>query len=110
MKKQTTKKYIMALENKIVKVGYCELQHLLAYVDPDYYTAGVYGWNSDVYLLSEGIAIVTGYRPFGNVKPDHATLQRWDDLAHDVLRSRHITETERREQVMRLLHMFAMSL
>lgn len=109
MKKRTTKKYIMALENKIVEVGYCDLQHLLAYVNPDYYTAGVYGWNSDVYLLGNGIAIVTGYRPFGNVKPDYTTLRRWDDLAHDVLRNGHITETERRAQVMRLLDRFVAS-
>lgn len=110
MKKQITKKYIMTLENKIVKVGYCELQHLLTYVDPDYYTAGVYGWNSDVYLLGNRTAIVTGYRPFGNINLDYATLQRWDNLAHDVLRDDHIMETERKEQVMRLLDEFVMSL
>lgn len=109
MKKQTTEKYIMALKNKIVKVGYCNLQHLLAYVDPDYYTAGVYGWNSDVYLLGNGIVIVTGYRPFGNIDPDYTTLERWDNLAHDVLRDSHITETERRTKIMDLLHSFVMS-
>lgn len=109
MKKRTTKKYIMSLENKIIKVGYCELQHLLTYVEPDFYTAGVYGWNSDVYLLGNGIVIVTGYRPFGNIKSDHTTLQRWDDLAHDVLRSSHITETERQAQVMQLLDRFVAS-
>lgn len=109
MKKRTTKKYIMTLENKIIKVGYCDLQHLLTYVEPDYYTAGGYGWNSDVYLLGNGVAIVTGYRPFGTINVDYTTLQYWDNLAYNVLRDSAIPQTERRIKVMNLLHRFVTS-
>lgn len=44
-----------------VALGYCELQHLLGCADPVAYTAGVYGWNFDVYRLG-GLTICTGYR------------------------------------------------
>lgn len=43
-----------------VALGYCEL-HLLGCADPEAYTAGVYGWNFDVYRLG-GLTICTGYR------------------------------------------------
>lgn len=45
-----------------VRVGYCGLQDALSGIAPDYYTAGVYGWNCDVYTIA-GLTICTGYRP-----------------------------------------------
>lgn len=63
MKKRVTRKFV--IENyKVLKVGYCALQGLLRYYAPRYYTAGVYGWNADVYVFGD-VAICTGYRPFG---------------------------------------------
>lgn len=50
-----------------VRVGYCDLQDALSGIDPDYYTAGVYGWNCDVYVIA-GLAICTGYRPAAGVR------------------------------------------
>ena len=44
-----------------VRVGYCDAQHLLSGIEPDYYTAGVYGWNCDIYRIA-GLTICTGYR------------------------------------------------
>lgn len=44
-----------------VRVGYCGAQWLLSYLTPAYYTAGVYGWNCDVYTVA-GLIICTGYR------------------------------------------------
>ena len=44
-----------------VRVGYCGAQWLLSYLTPAYYTAGVYGWNCDVYTIA-GLNICTGYR------------------------------------------------
>ena len=49
---------------KCYSIGYCEAQDLLSLEGSNYYTAGVYGWNADIYIF-ENIAIVTGYRPFG---------------------------------------------
>ena len=49
-----------------VRVGYCDLQNALAGITPDYYTAGQYGWNCDVYNIA-GLNICTGYRPAAGV-------------------------------------------
>lgn len=49
-----------------VRVGYCDLQDALTGIRPDYYTAGLYGWNCDVYIIA-GLAICTGYRPAAGV-------------------------------------------
>ena len=50
-----------------VRVGYCDLQDALSGITPDYYTAGVYGWNCDVYTIA-GLTICTGYRPAAGVR------------------------------------------
>lgn len=61
MKFKSTKRDIMANYGNIIKVDYCDLQNLLKYESPIAYTAGVYGWNADIYDFG-GIAICTGYR------------------------------------------------
>ena len=65
MKTQIIKKELLANVD-VYSVRYCALQtaFAVAEMEPIYYTAGVYGWNADVYILKGG-AIVTGYRPFG---------------------------------------------
>ena len=65
MKTQITKRELLANVD-VYSVRYCALQTTfkVAEMEPIYYTAGVYGWNADVYIL-KGSAIVTGYRPFG---------------------------------------------
>ena len=50
-----------------VRVGYCDLQDALSGITPDYYTAGVYGWNCDIYAIA-GLTICTGYRPAAGVR------------------------------------------
>ena len=49
-----------------VRVGYCDLQDALSGITPDYYTAGQYGWNCDVYNIA-GLNICTGYRPAAGI-------------------------------------------
>ena len=68
MKTKTTKRAIMHAYENVIKVGYDALQDALKWREPDFYTAGVYGWNSDVYVIDYGTVIVTGYRPFGNIE------------------------------------------
>lgn len=67
MKTKTTKRAIMNAYENVIKVYYCDLQDALKWREPNFYTAGVYGWNSDVYVIDHGTVIVTGYRPFGNI-------------------------------------------
>ena len=66
MKVKMTRKEVLR-RFKCVSVGYCELSSLLRFEEPIGYTSGIYGWNADIYYIGNGLAIVTGYRPFGNV-------------------------------------------
>lgn len=50
-----------------VRVGYCDMCDALSGITPDCYTAGVYGWNCDVYTIA-GLTICTGYRPAAGVR------------------------------------------
>ena len=59
-KAKTTRKWV-AENYTCVSVGYCELQYLLKFQSPRFYTCGVYGWNCDIYTFGDW-AIVTGYR------------------------------------------------
>lgn len=85
MKIETTKKYINNLyDNKIV-LGYCDLYNLLHTDEPTYYTHGVYGWNADIYTYDLDTVIVTGYRPFGNIRPERETIKKYEEKAKKVI-------------------------
>lgn len=73
----------MANYESIIKVGYCDLQNLLKYESPIAYTAGVYGWNADIYDFG-GVAIVTGYRPFGNIRPNWKITDKYEKEAENI--------------------------
>ena len=53
-----------------VGVSYCDLQYLLRYFERIGYTAGAYGWKSDIYLVdnTENWIISTGYGPVQNIR------------------------------------------
>lgn len=62
MKKRMTNKNLKTTYPIILTTGYCNLQTVLQLRNPDYYTAGSYGWNADYYDIG-GVLIGTGYRP-----------------------------------------------
>ena len=80
MKYKTTQKAVRNGYWKTIVIGYCDAQHLLAHKSANAYTCGVYGWNADIYDF-DNIAIVTGYRPFGNVHPDYNTIREYEKRA-----------------------------
>ena len=61
MKYKTTTKAIRESAINPRSAGYCDLQNLLRCHEPNAYTAGMYGWNFDVYEVY-GLTICTGYR------------------------------------------------
>lgn len=67
MKYKTTKKDVME-RMWTFYCGYCEYQDILDYLEENAYTCGVYGWNADIYEMRDNMAIVTGYRPFGEYR------------------------------------------
>ena len=67
---QITQKQIMNSFKHVIRAGYCEYQSELAGLQRNWYTAGIYGWNADIYVLDHDTVLVTGYRPFGE-RMDH---------------------------------------
>lgn len=84
MKVQTTKKAVKNNYSKIIRIGYCDLQTLLSLEEPFAYTAGVYGWNANIYDLN-GIALVTGYRAFGEISPSWELIEKYEQKAKEVI-------------------------
>nr|DAT23282.1 MAG TPA: hypothetical protein [Caudoviricetes sp.] len=52
--------------------------------EPFAYTAGVYGWNANIYDLN-GIALVTGYRTFGEISPSWELIEKYEQKAKEVI-------------------------
>ena len=84
MKTQTTKKAIMGAFENVIRVGYCDMQDALQWREPNFYTAGVYGWNADVYVIDYDTVIVTGYRPFGNMELSREVIDTLNKCARSI--------------------------
>ena len=105
MKVQTTKRIITNNYPTILKVGYCQIQHLLKHLEPIAYTFGPYGWNADIYDI-KGYAICTGYRSFGNISPSYELCRLYDGKAQDVWSNHELTYSEKKNNVINLLNDF----
>lgn len=79
-KTRVSRKWVLENYPTVISVPYCALQHVLSQYEPRYYTAGIYGWNSDIYVIGNGeVAISTGYRPFGNKTYSYKQFEFWDN-------------------------------
>lgn len=88
MKYETTKKATQNNYRNIIKIGYADLQFLLKFTEPAAYTHGIYGWNADIYDFDD-VAIVTGYRPFGNITPDYDVVEKYNQLGKKIYEEEH---------------------
>lgn len=102
IKTRTTKKAIRADYDKIICIGYCSAQNLLAFSEPAYYTTRTEGWASDIYDV-DGVAISTGYAAFGNIKPSYDLTNDYDRRAAEIRADLTISYDERRDKVNALL-------
>jgi hypothetical protein len=98
MKVKVTKKQVQENYKNIISVGYCDLQYLLRFKEPSYYTAGVYGWNADIYQVNYNTCIVTGYRPFGNIS-NYELVREVEKIASDILDNRALSLEEQKAQI-----------
>ena len=102
MKFKTTKTAINTGYYYKICIGYCDMQYLLNYENPVAYTCGVYGWNADIYDLSDitgyNACIVTGYRPWGNIRANYelnkAAEEKAEKIVHDYKRDIEERKTE----------------
>lgn len=88
MKYKTTKKEVKSNYRRIIRLGAVELYYLLKFTEPVAYTSGVYGWNADIYDLGN-VAIVTGYRSFGNITPDYDVVEKYNQLGKEIYEEEH---------------------
>ena len=102
MKLQTTNKQIKANFYKIVKIGYCDAQYLLAYKKPFAHTCGVYGWNADFYEIGN-TCISTGYRPIGK-RVNYDLLRSLEDEACRICNNYKLDWDTKNKQLDLLLH------
>lgn len=103
---QVKKSDVMNQNRYIICVGYCELQYLLRFQDSPFYTAGVYGWNADVFQINSNIVIVTGYRPFGNVRPHYELTREYDTKAGAILENDNLSYFEKESEIEKLIGEF----
>jgi len=89
-----------------IPIGYCDLQRLLRYEDKIGYTCGVYGWNADIYVLGN-VAIVTGYRPFGEWERPKGIVEKYENKAQKIHNDNRIkTWEKKRDKLHKLLEQF----
>lgn len=105
MKYKTTIKAIRENAINLRSAGYCDLSYLLHNHEPNAYTAGVYGWNFDVYEVY-GLTICTGYR--GMVGPRLEGIAEAEKKARKLLswENTAMTYEEKCGAVEELLHEF----
>lgn len=105
MKFKTTMKKIKEENSKIIQLGYCDAQTLLSYNDPIAYTCGVYGWNSDIYKINN-VIISTGYKSFGNIKPNSQLIDYYEEKAEQTLKNDALNYEEKKNNINNLLNDF----
>ena len=105
MKTKTTDKYLRNFKEDIIIIPYCSLQTLLQCEEPTYYTSGVYGWNTDIYVFDDAY-IQTGYRGLvGAIAPDFEIIQAYEKKAQKATRI--ITNYEKlKKELRKLLNKF----
>lgn len=107
MKYKTTRKDIKSRYNKVLAIGYCNIQNLLRFREPFAYCTRAEGWAADVYHINSNTAIATGYAPFGNVKPKYDLQRAYDEAAYKIISNYNIPQEEQAELVEMLLNEFA---
>ena len=104
MKYKTTNKAVNGGYSKVIRIGYCNAQHLLRFQNPVAYTCGVDGWKSDIYAYGP-YAISTGYQPTGDICPKYDMVREYDVAAEKILCRTDLSVDEMRTQVNELLDM-----
>lgn len=99
-----TRKQVNMYKN-IICVPYCDLWYLLYFRNKTGYNSGVYGWNYDFYHINLNTCIVTGYRPFGNIK-NYDLCDEYNEKAKNIIEDRTLSNEEKREKVENLLEEF----
>lgn len=106
MKFKTTQKAVKAGYTTVIAVPYCDLQYLLNYESPVAYTVRREGWGADIYNMGGGVAIATGYAPFGNVRPSYEQVKAVEEQAEKIRYDYSLSYEQQRESLKSLARDF----
>lgn len=75
-----TKRY-----SKVWRCGYCDLQKIFSRDDYQFYNAGVYGWNNDIFCdpINDQI-LTTGYRNMRGERIPTELIKKYSDRADAI--------------------------
>ena len=104
MKFKTTQKEVKNNYRYIFKIPCCGAWHLLQGREPEAYTAGVYGWSADIYSYGS-VAIVTGYRPFGE-SCNRDILRKYEEKAKKIYNNNNYKYNTKINKINKLLDEF----
>lgn len=90
VKSKVSRKWVMASFDRVISVPYCDLQFLLRHIEPSCYASYIYVWDADVYYIDKNTCIVTGYRPFGNIKPSYVINEIYNRAAAKIQNEREL--------------------
>lgn len=82
-KRRITQREVKATHTAVIRIGYRTIQRLFKHEQPYAYTAGVYGWNADIYSFGN-VAIVTGYSAFGDITPPFELVATYETKAFAI--------------------------
>ena len=104
MKARVSKKEVRNTNSRIISIGYCDIHFLLRHHDCYMYSAGIYGWSCDYYIINSDntgmftpyTVISTGYQPLSNreTAPDTELLRLYEKYASLILDSATEVSTE----------------
>ena len=103
MKIKTTRKAIVNGSVNVRCAGYCDLSYLLRNHEPIAYTAGVYGWNFDVFEVY-GVTICTGYRNMPGKRLDG--IREYEKKAREIWDNYNTPYETQKEETEKLLQEF----
>ena len=106
-KYKTTKKAMKESYDKIIKVGYCNLQYLLRFQEPFAYSAHSEGWACDYYDI-DGVLISTGYSPIESkrTKCTYDICKKYDNAAEKIIYNYSLSQEEQKEKLDNLIKDF----
>lgn len=105
MKYKTTKKAVNEGYTNKICVSYCALQTLLAYESETAYTSRREGWAADIYDFGN-TAIITGYAPFGNIRPSYDVCRHYEKQAERIRYNYDLSYDDQKNQLQQLINKF----
>ena len=100
-KYKVTRKEIKERFSTILKIGYCNAQHLLSCENEFAYSTRAEGWACDYYNI-DGIIISTGYAPIGK-ETNYNLLREYEQKAEKIRYNYDLKWEDRKEQINELL-------